>query len=168
MSDDLNTNSFDLVNSRPDWDTYYFRMATLVATRATCPSRSVGCVIVDPVSNHVLATGYNGSPRGTSHCGESCLTRQSGKGFERCNAVHAELNAILHAARNGVATEGCRMYLTTTPCVFCSRTLINAGVKEVYAMTKYCHDDALSLLKEGGVEVKIISPIELTDLIRFS
>ena len=165
---DLNSNSFDLVNDRPSWDAYFFRMAPLVAPRATCPSRSVGCVIVDPETNHVLATGYNGAPRGTEHCGDSCLARKSGKSFEKCRAVHAELNAIIHAAKSGVSTDGCRMYLTTTPCVFCSRTLINAGVKEVYAMTKYCHEDAISLLKEGGVEVRIISPVELTDLVRFS
>lgn len=155
-------------SDRPDWDSYFFRMATLIATRATCPSRSVGCVIINPETNHVLATGYNGAPRGTSHCGESCWTRKSGQSFERCKAVHAELNAILHAAKSGVSTDGCRMYLTTTPCVFCSRTLINAGVKEVYAMSKYAHEDAISLLKEGGVEVRIISPVELTDLVRFS
>jgi dCMP deaminase len=81
--------------------------------------------------------------------------------------VHAELNAILNAAKNGVGTDGCRMYLTTTPCVFCSRTLINAGVKEVYAMAKYTHDDAIALLNEGGIHVKIVSPVELTDLVRF-
>jgi len=60
------------------------------------------------------------------------------------------------------------MYLTTTPCVFCSRTIINAGVKEVYAMSKYAHEDAIELLQEGGVEVRVISPVELTDLVRFS
>lgn len=155
-------------NDRPDWDSYFFRMATLVATRATCPSRSVGCIIVNPETNHVLATGYNGAPRGTGHCGESCSNRRSGDSFERCRAVHAELNAILHAAKSGVSTNGCRMYLTTTPCVFCSRTIINAGVKEVYAMSKYAHEDAIELLQEGGVEVRVISPVELTDLVRFS
>jgi len=152
---------------RPDWDTYFFRMATLVATRSTCPSRAVGCVIVDMGTKHVLSTGYNGAPRGTAHCCEGCLNRESGKSWNKCRAVHAELNAILNAAKNGVATDGCRMYLTTTPCVFCSRTLINAGVKEVYAMSKYSHDEAISLLSEGGVHVRIISPVELTDLVRF-
>ena len=155
------------VVSRPDWDTYFFRMATMIATRSTCPSRAVGCVVIDIDTKHVLSTGYNGAAKGTAHCDEGCLTRESGKNWGKCRAVHAELNAIVNAAKNGVSTDGCRMYLTTTPCVFCSRTLINAGVKEVYAMSKYSHDDAIALLSEGGIKVKIISPVELTDLVRF-
>jgi dCMP deaminase len=96
------------------------------------------------------------------------MSRESGKSWEKCRAVHAELNAILNAAKNGVSTDGCRMYLSTTPCVFCSRTLINAGVKEVYAMSKYSHDEAIALLNEGGIKVRVVSPVELTDLVRFT
>ena len=164
----MGNSNVDGVRSRPEWDTYFFRMATLVATRSTCPSRAVGCVIIDMATKHVISTGYNGAPRGTAHCGAGCMSRESGKSWEKCRAVHAELNAILNAAKNGVSTDGCRMYLTTTPCVFCSRTLINAGVKEVYAMAKYTHDEAIALLSEGGINVKVISPVELTDLVRFS
>ena len=162
------TDNMSGVLERPDWNTYFFRMATLIATRSTCPSRAVGCVIIDIETKHVISTGYNGSPRGTAHCGESCVSRESGKSWEKCRAVHAELNAILNAAKNGVSTDGCRMYLSTTPCVFCSRTLINAGVKEVYAMSKYSHDEAIALLNEGGIKVRIVSPVELTDLVRFT
>ena len=164
----VGTNNVSGVIERPDWDTYFFRMATLIATRSTCPSRAVGCVIIDIETKHVISTGYNGSPRGTAHCGESCVSRESGKRWEKCRAVHAELNAILNAAKNGVSTDGGRMYLSTTPCVCCSRTLINAGVKEVYAMSKYSHDEAIALLNEGGIKVRIVSPVELTDLVRFT
>ena len=164
----VGTDNMSGVLERPDWNTYFFRMATLIATRSTCPSRAVGCVIIDIETKHVISTGYNGSPRGTAHCGESCASRESGKSWEKCRAVHAELNAILNAAKNGVSTDGCRMYLSTTPCVFCSRTLINAGVKEVYAMSKYSHDEAIALLNEGGIKVRIVSPVELTDLVRFT
>ena len=163
----VGTNNMSGVVERPDWDSYFFRMTTLIATRSTCPSRAVGCVIIDMETKHVISTGYNGAPRGTAHCGEGCMSREPGKSWEKCRAVHAELNAILNAAKNGVSTDGCRMYLSTTPCVFCSRTLINAGVKEVYAMAKYSHDEAISLLTEGGIKVKVISPVELTDLVRF-
>lgn len=163
----VGTNNMSGVVERPDWDSYFFRMTTLIATRSTCPSRAVGCVIIDMETKHVLSTGYNGAPRGTAHCGEGCMSREPGKSWEKCRAVHAELNAILNAAKNGVSTDGCRMYLSTTPCVFCSRTLINAGVKEVYAMAKYSHNEAISLLTEGGIKVRIISPVELTDLVRF-
>ena len=164
----VGTDNMSGVLERPGWDAYFFRMATLIATRSTCPSRAVGCVIIDMETKHVISTGYNGSPRGTAHCGESCASRESGKSWEKCRAVHAELNAILNAAKNGVSTDGCRMYLSTTPCVFCSRTLINAGVKEVYAMSKYSHDEAIALLNEGGIKVRVVSPVELTDLVRFT
>ena len=163
----MSSENVEGVTSRPDWDTYFFRMATMIATRSTCPSRAVGCVVINIDTKHVISTGYNGAPKGTTHCGEGCLTRESGKSWSKCRAVHAELNAIVNAAKNGVSTDGCRMYLTTTPCVFCSRTLINAGVKEVYAMSKYSHDDAIALLTEGGIKVRVISPVELTDLVRF-
>jgi dCMP deaminase len=76
------------------------------------------------------------------------------------------LNAILHAAHNGVSTKGTTMYLTTTPCVFCARTIINAGIKEVRAMTKYSHEDAIELLSSGGVSTVIISPVELKHLLK--
>ena len=86
------------VTARPDWDTYFFRMATMVATRSTCPSRAVGCVVINIDTKHVISTGYNGAPKGTTHCGEGCLTRESGKSWSKCRAVHAELNAIVNAA----------------------------------------------------------------------
>lgn len=153
-------------DDRPDWDSYFFNIAQVVSQRATCPSRCVGAVIVDPDTMGVVSTGYNGSPKGTQHCSISCLTREPGSDFRKCRAVHAELNAILHAAHNGVSTKGTTMYLTTTPCVFCARTIINAGIKEVRAMTKYSHEDAIELLSSGGVSTVIISPVELKHLLK--
>ena len=123
------------VTDRPDWDTYFFRMATMIATRSTCPSRAVGCVVINIDTKHVLSTGYNGAPKGTAHCGEGCLTRESGKSWTKCRAVHAELNAIVNAAKNGISTDGCRMYLTTTPWVFCSRASNRSNVSD-----KYCSE----------------------------
>jgi deoxycytidylate deaminase len=58
------------------------------------------------------------------------------------------------------------MYLTTTPCTFCARTIINAGIKEVRAMSKYHHEDAIELLSEGGVTTFVISPVELKHLLK--
>jgi dCMP deaminase len=153
-------------DNRPDWDSYFFNIAQVVAQRATCPSRSVGCLIVDPDTGGILATGYNGAPRGTAHCDVSCLTRRGGSDWGKCKAVHAELNAILHAAKNGASTKGSTMYLTTTPCTFCARTIINAGIKEVRAMSKYHHEDAIELLSEGGVTTFVISPVELKHLLK--
>lgn len=142
--------------SRPTWDDYFFKIAKDTAERSSCPSRKVGAVIIDPETKSVKATGYNGAPRGTAHCGQECLTRQSGSGYTRCKAIHAELNAIISAACNGVSTKGTHMYLTTTPCLFCSRPIINAGIEKIYALTIYPHREAVDLLIEGGVEIVVV------------
>jgi dCMP deaminase len=143
--------------NKPTWDEYFLGMARMVATRATCPRRSVGCVIVDPETKNVISTGYNGAPRGTMHCGNACENIPSGSSFEKCRAVHAELNAITAAALNGATTRGAEMYLTTTPCVFCSRVIINAGISKVYALTYYPQAEAVELLTEGGIDVVVVN-----------
>lgn len=137
----------------------FFQIAKVISFRSTCPSRDVGCVIVHPEDDRILATGYNGAPRGTAHCDDACSNRQSGKNFEKCKAVHAELNAITNASASNVSVKGGIMYLTTTPCLFCSRVIINAGISEVRAMSIYPHQDAIDLLNEGGVKVKIYSGV---------
>ena len=153
-------------HDRPDWDSYFFNIAQVVSQRSSCPSRAVGAVIVDSDTMGILATGYNGAPRGTQHCDVSCVTRSAGSDWSKCRAVHAELNAILHAARNGASTQGALMYLSTTPCVFCARTIINAGISEVRAMSKYHHGNAITLLSEGGVKTVVVSPVELRHLLK--
>lgn len=144
---------------RLDWKDYHFSMAKVASARSTCPSRKVGCIIVDPASNFILATGYNGSPRGTEHCGAACKTRESGKNWEKCRAVHAELNAIVSAARSGQKLYGAHMYLTTAPCVFCSRVIIQAGIEHVFAMSYYTQPEAEELLNEGGVALTVYGGI---------
>lgn len=153
--------------NRPSWDDYFFSMAKVVSSRATCPSRQVGCVVIDSSTKHILSTGYNGAPRGTEHCTEACVDRHSGSDFRKCRALHAELNAILNAAFNGVSLRGSVMYLTTTPCVFCSRAIVQAGVSEVRAMSKYPHDDALEMLRSGGVNVYIVKGVSLPYMPKF-
>lgn len=147
--------------SRPSWDEYFLDLAKATSQRSTCPSRKVGSVIINPETNQVISMGYNGSPRGTAHCGPECLTRESGGGWRNCRAIHAELNAVVSAAMNGVSTKGATMYLTTTPCVFCSRILINAGIKKVIALTFYPQKDAIELLQEGGVDVCVVGGDEI-------
>lgn len=147
------------------WTKYFFGMAKMAATMATCPSRSVGCIIVNPHTKNPIAEGFNGSPRGTTHCDESCSKRKSGdSNYSKCKAVHAELNAITAAAMNGVSTLGMDMFLTTTPCVFCSRVIINAGIKRVYALTYYPQPEALELLADGGVDVIVVNGIEIPQI----
>jgi dCMP deaminase len=146
-----------MVIDRPTWHEYFFNISKEVSKRSTCQSRKVGCVIVNPETKNIVATGYNGAPRGIEHCGDECLTRQSGKEYKKCSAIHGELNARLSAAEYGVTTRGMEMYLTTTPCVFCSRTIINAGIKKVYALSYYPHPQALELLMQGEVDVIVLN-----------
>jgi dCMP deaminase len=149
---------------RPTWDEYFISLAKAAAQRSTCPSRKVGCVVVNPETNQVISMGYNGAARGTSHCTEDCLIRESGKGWRKCNAIHAELNAVISAAMNGTSTNGATMYLTTTPCLFCSRTIINAGIRKVIADTFYPQKEAIELLQEGGVDVYVINSDSIPSL----
>lgn len=161
MSDEYSVN-------RPSWDDYFFSMAKVVSSRATCPSRQVGCVVIDPETRQILSTGYNGAPRNTPHCTSDCANRTAGSDFRKCRAIHAELNAVLNAAFNGVSLRGGIMYLTTTPCVFCSRAIVQAGISEVRAMSKYPHEDAIELLNLGGVQVSIVQGITLPFMPKFS
>jgi len=119
---------------RPDYDTYFMQMAKLADTRSTCFRRQVGAVIVR--DHHVIATGYNGNPRGFAHCEDiGCIREElqvpSGQNHELCTGLHAEQNALLQAAKFGQAVEGGTMYTTVFPCVICVKMVINAGLVEV-------------------------------------
>ena len=97
------------MSNRPTWDEYFMEMAELARQRSTCLRRKVGAVIVK--DNRVIATGYNGVPKGIRHCEETgCLRQQlnvpSGKMHELCRGLHAEQNAIIQAACMGSSIEG--------------------------------------------------------------
>ncbi len=98
-------------------------MAKTVATRATCPRASVGCVIVK--DKRVLSVGYNGSLPGEAHCSDAgCLVVDG-----HCRrTVHAEANAVAAAAKSGIALEGSQAFVTHTPCADCQKLLTSAGV----------------------------------------
>ncbi len=104
--------------NRPDNDTYFMRMAELVATRSTCLRRNVGAVIVK--EKRVLTTGYNGAPKGLKHCAEVGCVRlanhiESGTRHELCRGVHAEQNAVIQAAYFGVSVKDSVIYITNFP-----------------------------------------------------
>jgi dCMP deaminase len=143
------------MNSRPEWDDYFLTIARQVATRSTCLRRQVGAVLV--LDRRILATGYNGAPRGVRHCSEAgCLRERlnipSGERHELCRALHAEMNALLQAAMHGVRVEGAWLYSTTRPCVLCAKMLINAGVRKLFFAEGYPDDLSRELLDEAGVE----------------
>lgn len=141
---------------RPSWDEYFMQMAQVVASRSTCLRRQVGAVIVK--DKQILSTGYNGSPTGLSHCAEKgCLREKlgipSGERTEICRAVHAEQNALVQAAKHGVAIEGADIYTTVQPCVLCTKLLINAGIKRVFYQIPYPDQLALEMAAEAELEL---------------
>lgn len=145
--------------NRPDWDSYFLKIAQLVASRSTCLRRQVGAVIVK--ENRLLATGYNGAPNNTPHCFQlkgGCLREQmgipSGERQELCRGLHAEQNAILQAAAFGVSLKKSVCYCTHQPCVTCAKMLINAGIKRVVYMGEYPDKLAVQMLKEGKVKLE--------------
>ena len=144
----------DAAAARPDWDAYFLAMAMIAGARSTCVRRRVGAVIV--TGNRILATGYNGSPAGTSHCIDiGCLRQQleipSGERHEICRGSHAEMNAVAQAASSGMPIHGCEIFTTHEPCSMCSKLLINAGCRRVVYMNPYPDDLSRSLREEVGL-----------------
>ena len=139
------------------WDEYFMEIAHVVAKRSTCLRRSVGAVIVK--NRQIVATGYNGTPKDLPHCSEvGCLREQlkvpSGKNHELCRGIHAEQNAVVQAAYNGVSVNGGTLYCTHQPCVVCTKILINAGIARVVYEQGYPDPFALELFDEAGVTVE--------------
>ena len=149
------------MDKRPGWDEYFMEMAVLTAKRSTCLRRHVGAVIVK--DRHIVATGYNGAPRGLIHCGEregGCLRQQlgvpSGEKHELCRALHAEQNAIIQAATLGQSIEGAAIYLTHLPCVICAKLIINAGISRIVVKEGYPDELSVEILKEAGLKIVML------------
>lgn len=144
---------------RPSWDEYFMNIAKLVSERSTCLRRHVGAILVK--DRRILATGYNGAPKGLAHCLQrGCLreTIPSGQRHELCRGVHAEQNAIIQAAVAGVSIEGSTLYCTNQPCVLCAKMLINAGIAKIYFAGSYPDGLAKELLEEAKIELVAMDP----------
>jgi dCMP deaminase len=119
--------------SRVDWDTYFLDLAVMVASRSTCLRKQHGAVIVK--DKQVLSTGFNGSPTKIVHC-KTCFREEHniphGTMYELCKSLHSEQNAIILAAKHGIAINGADIYITGIPCLLCTRMIINAGIKNVF------------------------------------
>ena len=143
--------------TRPDWDEYFLEISGLVSHRSTCLRRRVGAVIVK--NKRILATGYNGAPRGLAHCSETgCLRKElkvpPGERHELCRGLHAEQNSLLQAALHGVSVEGSVLYCTTQPCIICAKMLINAGIKEIIITDGYPDKMSMDFFDQAGVLVR--------------
>ncbi len=123
------------------WHQYFMTITRQVAERSTCNRAKVGAVIVRDKS--ILATGYNGAPAGMPHCTEvGCLIYESktpnGDTEENCfRTIHAEINAIAQAAKNGSTIKEAAIYITHTPCIHCLKVLVNTGIRNIYYEIPY-------------------------------
>jgi len=142
--------------SRPDWDTYWMKMANLASTRSTCLRRRVGTVIVK--DQMVLATGYNDTPRGVRNCGDGGCARcagdaPSGTAHDTCLCLHSEMTALLQAAYHGVSVKGGTIYCTYSPCLICAKMILNVGLVRIVFEGTYPDPLALEMLNGAGVEL---------------
>ncbi|WP_202707383.1 deoxycytidylate deaminase [Sporosalibacterium faouarense] len=141
---------------RPSWDEYFMEIVQVVKKRSTCLRRQVGALIVK--DKRILSTGYNGAPTGLKHCSETgCLRDKmnipSGQRHELCRGLHAEQNAIVHAANSGVSIKDATIYVTDHPCVLCAKMIINGGIRKVVFASGYPDELSSKLLSEAGVEL---------------
>jgi len=172
------------------WDKYFLRIAKEISSNSKCLSRQIGAVIVR--DNAIISTGYNGPARGVKHCNERrytfyenldgkilegsyesklpmCPRRifdyKSGKGLHLCQAGHAERNAIIQAARNGISTLGTTIYAyCPLPCKDCSIEIVNSGIKRLVCLEGPEYDGyARTILLEGGIEIKKIISVDLEE-----
>jgi dCMP deaminase len=143
---------------RPSWDTYFMGIARVVSLRSNCVKRRVAAVLVK--DKRIIASGYNGTPRGVKNCNEGGCPRcnnfgRSGHGLEDCYCSHAEENAITQSAYHGVNIKDATLYTTFSPCLMCTKMIINSGIGEVVYDAHYpLADVALKLLKEAGVKTR--------------
>ena len=159
--------TYEAAAARPEWDAYFLAMAIIAGARSTCVRRHVGAVIV--TGNRILATGYNGSPAGTSHCTDvGCLRQElgipSGERHEICRGSHAEMNAVAQAASSGTPIQGCEIFVTHEPCSICAKLLINAGCKRVVYMHPYPDELSRKLREEVGMRSEVFENHE--DVVR--
>jgi dCMP deaminase len=141
--------------ARPSWDQYFMDIAKQVAARSNCMKRQVAAVIVS--ERRIISTGYNGTPRGVKNCNEGGCPRcngfsESGKNLDECLCSHGEENAIVQASYHCIAIRDATLYTTYSPCLMCSKMIINAGIRKVVYNEAYpLNDTATAMLKEAGV-----------------
>jgi dCMP deaminase len=153
QQDDAPARIIGRMTERVDWNRYFMNIAAEVATRSTCPRKHVGAVIVR--DRRILSTGYNGSLRGLPHCDEAGCLMEDG----HCIAtVHAEANAILQAAMNGVRIEGGEIYTTASPCWNCFKLIGNAGLVGIYFSEFYREPRILDYAERMGIRLVDLGP----------
>ncbi len=134
--------------TRATWDEYFMNIATEVATRSTCARKHVGSVIVRDKT--ILSTGYNGSVRGLPHCDDDDHMMEDG----HCvRTIHAEVNAIIQAAKNGTRIDQSSIYVTASPCWSCFKCIANAGLSRVVYGEFYRDQRIFDVAQRVGIEL---------------
>lgn len=146
------TEKTDRKTGRIDWDTYFMRIAREVSGRSTCDRKHVGAVIVR--DRNILSTGYNGSIAGMPHCDEVGHLMENG----HCvGTIHAEANAILQAAKNGVMIQGASVYISASPCWNCFKMIANSGIRRICFGEFYRDDRIFDVARQTGIELVDLS-----------
>jgi dCMP deaminase len=141
------------MSHRVGWHEYFMNIAKQAATRSTCSRKNVGAVIVRDKT--ILSTGYNGSIRGMPHCDEVGHDMEN----DHCVAtIHAEANAIIQAAKNGVRIEDGELYTTASPCWSCFKLIANSGIKRIYFGEFYRDEKSVRIAAQLGIELIDLSP----------
>lgn len=142
--------------NRPSKDEYFMQLARTVATRSTCPKASVGALLVKDGS--IISTGYNGSPVGEPHCDEAGHNESADGHCQR--AVHAEMNAILQAAKHGNSTKDSTLYITHFPCNHCLKAVRNAGITHIVYDKPYKTDENFISLRHFTIYQVSVKNVE--------
>ncbi len=143
------------MSDRASWEIYFMNIANEVATRSTCDRKHVGAVIVREKT--ILSTGYNGSVRGMQHCDEIGHEMENG----HCvRTIHAEANAVVQAARNGVRIVDSEIYVTASPCYDCFKMIANAGISAIYYGEFYRDTHITSLAEQKGIKLVNLSEVD--------
>lgn len=133
---------------RASWDDYFMAIARVVSSRSTCDRKFVGAVVVR--NRTILSTGYNGSIRGLPHCSETGHMMENG----HCvGTIHAEVNAILQAARNGVMIDGSSLYVTASPCWNCFKAAANSGIVRICFGEFYRDERIFEVAARASIEL---------------
>ena len=133
---------------RISWKNYFMNIAREVATRSTCSRKHVGAVIVRDKT--ILSTGYNGSIKGLPHCDDAGCDMVDGHCIR---TSHAEANAIVQAAKNGVGIDQSKIYVTASPCYDCFKLIANAGINTIYYAELYRDQRIIDRSKEVGIQL---------------
>jgi|TARA_B110000263_G_scaffold67687_1_gene58568 dCMP deaminase len=140
------------MSKRVGWSTYFMNIAKEVSTRSTCDRKHVGAVIARDKT--ILSTGYNGSIKGLQHCDEIGHEMVDG----HCvRTTHAEANAIVQAAKNGISINNAEMYVTASPCYNCFKLIANSGINTIYYDEFYRDDIIIKYAVEAGIELKALN-----------